>query len=50
MRSFGVTRYGHNLGDTYGLGLYASLGKKRYIIRITYNPSTGRRLDRCFGG
>jgi hypothetical protein len=45
MRSFGVTRHGHNLEDTYGLGLHVRLGEKRYTIRIMYNPSIRRRLD-----
>jgi hypothetical protein len=50
IRSFGATRRRYNLGDIHGLGLYAKLEKKRYITRITYSLSTGRRLDRCFKG
>lgn len=48
MKSFIVIRHRHNLEDIYELGLHIRLEGKRYTIRIMYNPSTGRRLDRCF--
>jgi len=48
MRSFIVIRYRYNLEDIYELGLYIRLEGKRYTIRIIYNPSTRRRLDKYF--
>jgi hypothetical protein len=50
IRSFGVTRRGHNLEDIHGFGLHAKLGRKKSIIRIVCNTATKGRLDRCFRG
>jgi hypothetical protein len=50
MRFSGVIKHGHNLENTHIYGLYAKLGRKKYITRIVYNTVTKRRLDGCFGG